>query len=57
MAKARTRILKARFSKSQEKAMLKLLLESELGASLPTSDPGKAGYLWNNLGVVTVSAG
>lgn len=26
-------------------------------ANLPTADPGVAGQLWNNLGVVTVSAG
>lgn len=27
------------------------------GASLPTADPHKVGSLWNNAGVVTVSAG
>lgn len=57
MATAKTRILNARFSKSQEKALLKLLLGPELGASLPTTDPLIAGALWNNAGVVTVSAG
>lgn len=27
------------------------------GSALPTADPGVAGQLWNNAGVVTVSAG
>jgi len=57
MANAKTRILKARFSKSQEQALLKILLGSELGGSLPTADPLVAGQLWSNVGVVTVSAG
>ena len=55
MANAKTRILNARFSKSQEKALLELLLGTELGASLPTTDPEVPGRLWNNAGVVTVS--
>lgn len=28
-----------------------------VGFTLPTSDPGVAGQLWSNSGVVTVSAG
>jgi len=28
-----------------------------VGMTLPTSDPSVAGQLWNNSGVVTVSAG
>ena len=32
-----------------------LLLPDTLGDSLPTSDPGSAGQLWNNRGVLSVS--
>ena len=33
------------------------LLSSEFGKSLPTTDPGVEGQLWNNNGVVSVSVG
>ena len=33
------------------------LLSPDFGSSLPTTDPGIAGQLWNNNGVVTVSNG
>lgn len=32
-----------------------LLLPDTLGDSLPTSDPGSSGQLWNNRGVLSVS--
>lgn len=58
MAKnTKTLILKALFSRSQEKALLELFMGTALGASLPTADPANAGQLWSNAGVVTVSAG
>jgi hypothetical protein len=34
-----------------------LILTTDNGDSLPTSDPHVAGKLWRNLGIVTVSAG
>lgn len=34
-----------------------LLLPNTMGDSLPTSDPGSSGQLWNNRGVLTVSRG
>jgi len=33
------------------------LLSAEFGNSLPTSDPSVVGEIWNNSGVMTVSAG
>lgn len=62
--KLRTRILSARFSRSQEKALLELLevsltaeAGSVAGAALPTVATGlTTGMLWNNAGVVTVVA-
>ena len=62
--KVDTRIKSARFSYSQEKALLamnKVVLTAEAGstagAALPTVSTGlTTGMLWNNAGVVTVVA-
>lgn len=54
---SKTLIINARFSKSQEKALLDLFLGTALGAGLPTSSTGlKTGQLWSNSGVVTIAA-
>ncbi len=55
--KTKTVVIKARFSRAQERALLDILTGDVLGSSLPTADPLVPGVLWNNVGVVTVSDG
>ena len=64
MTKRRRNIMSAKFSRTQEKALLdmeKTVINTEAGntnaANWPTSDPAIAGAIWVNVGVVTVSAG
>ena len=54
---AKSDIMGAKFSRSQEAVLLQMFLGTTFGASLPTADPTNAGQLWSNAGVVTVSAG
>ena len=53
----KTGIMSAKFSRSQEKLLIDLLVNGTLGASLPLAATGLLpGQMWNNAGVVTVIA-